>query len=79
MFLYCLQGRGSQNFDNLSHGKVWSNRNQVKVSQPGDGLSSFGNRAQVKTVKDKVQMKFNCGNGSPDASSEQNRDTRASN
>ncbi|KAL1806773.1 hypothetical protein ACET3Z_029841 [Daucus carota] len=74
-----FQGRGSQNFDNLSHVKVWSNRNQVKVSQPGNGLSSFGSSAQAKPVTDKVQTKFNSGNGSPDASSEQNRGPRTSN
>ncbi|KAL8105513.1 hypothetical protein AgCh_029344 [Apium graveolens] len=73
-----FQGRGTQTVDNLSHGKVWSNRNQVKVSQPGNVMSSFVSSVQGRTVMDKVQTKFNAGHGSPDVSSEQNRGPRTS-
>lgn len=79
----CLQGRGTQAVDNASHGKVWSNRNQLKVAPPsGNGLSSFGSTAHGRTVMDKVRTKFHVGralndvNGSPDALSEQNRGPR---
>ncbi|KAK1398691.1 hypothetical protein POM88_008554 [Heracleum sosnowskyi] len=69
-------GRGTQIVDNLSHGKVWSNRNQVKVSQPGNVLSSFGASVQRRTVMDKVQTLFNVGHGIPDVSYQQNRGPR---
>ncbi|KAK1390335.1 YTH domain-containing protein [Heracleum sosnowskyi] len=73
-----FQGRGTQIVNNLSQGQVWSNRNQLKVAQPGNGLSSFSSSTERKTMMDKVETKFNGGSGSSDVSSEQNRGPRTS-
>ncbi|KAM7484926.1 hypothetical protein LguiA_000935 [Lonicera macranthoides] len=80
-----LQGRGAQVMDNVSNGKAWSNRSQLKVALPsGNGLSNFGSGANGRGMVDKVRPKFQFGrvsndvngNGSPDASTEQNRGPR---
>lgn len=71
--------------DNVSNGKAWSNRSQLKVALPsGNGLSNFGSGANGRGMVDKVRPKFQFGrvsndvngNGSPDASTEQNRGPR---
>ncbi|XP_017219131.1 YTH domain-containing protein ECT4 isoform X2 [Daucus carota subsp. sativus] len=73
-----FQGRGTKIVDNLSQGKVWSNRNQFKVAQPGSGLSSFSSSTQQRAMIDKVQTKVTGGSVSPDVSSEQDRGPRTS-
>ncbi|XP_074323695.1 YTH domain-containing protein ECT2-like [Apium graveolens] len=71
-------GRGTQMVDKLSQEKVWSNRNQVKVAQPGSGVSTLRSSAQRKTMVDKFETKFSGGSGNTDVSSEQNRGPRTS-
>ncbi|XP_074383067.1 uncharacterized protein LOC141724727 isoform X2 [Apium graveolens] len=73
-----FQGRGTQMVDKLSQEKVWSNRNQVKVAQPGSGVSTLRSSAQRKTMVDKFETKFSGGSGNTDVSSEQNRGPRTS-
>ncbi|CAL5395831.1 unnamed protein product [Camellia sinensis] len=78
-----LQGRGAQAVDNISHGKAFSHRNQLKMAlSSSNGLSSFGTSAHGRASVEKIRSKFHYGrasndfNGSPDSLAEQNRGPR---
>ncbi|KAL7220905.1 hypothetical protein ACSBR2_013732 [Camellia fascicularis] len=78
-----LQGRGAQAVDNISHGKAFSHRNQLKMAlSSSNGLSNFGTSAHGRASVEKIRSKFHYGrasndfNGSPDSLAEQNRGPR---
>lgn len=82
-----LQGRGASGsipaVDDVSTGRVLSQRNQLKVALPiNNGSPEFGSSAHGWVAVDKHRPKFNYGralndvNGSPDALNEQNRGPR---